>query len=229
MKVGIGSISLRYAARSLGRSIRRTALSVAGIGFGVGVALFGIAWIQGEGSMMARAAAGSGIGHVRVAPEDFLRSRDDDLRLRNGAELLREVRHMHGVAIATPHARAGALVALGTRSVRAELTGVDPETEQRSCRFVHELAEGRYLRPGERGAVVLGRTLVDRLGAELDDELVAMAVDENGDMQSELLVLVGIAESGSRQNRHRDRAHEPRRRRGAHGASGDRRDHGARV
>jgi ABC-type lipoprotein release transport system permease subunit len=195
----LGTVSARYAARSLGRSVRRTALSVVGIGFGVGIALFGIAWIQGESSMTARAAAGGGIGHVRVAPNGFLRTRDDDLRLENGPELLAKVREVSGVELATPHARTGGLLALGTRSVRVELTGVDARTEQQNGRFVRDLAEGRYLEPGERGAVVLGRTLVERLDARLEDELVVTAVDESGDMQSELLVLVGIAESGSRQ------------------------------
>ncbi len=193
------NVSARYAARSLGRSVRRTALSVVGIGFGVGIALFGIAWIQGEGSMTARAAAGGGIGHVRVAPKGFSATRDDDLRLDDGPALLEKVRDVPGVALAAPHARTGGLLALGTRSVRVELTGVDPRVEQRNGRFVRQLADGRYLRPGERGEVVLGRTLVERLDAELDDELVVTAVDESGDMQSALLVLVGIAESGSRE------------------------------
>ncbi|MGE0786732.1 MAG: ABC transporter permease [Sandaracinaceae bacterium] len=192
-------VSARYAGRSLLRSVRRTALSVAGIAFGVGVALFGLAWIRGEGDMMVRAAAGSGVGHMRVAPRGYLQTRDDDDRLPDGEALLERVRAIDGVEVATPHARMGALLGLGTNSVRAEILGVDARTEPRTLRFVRHLAEGRYLEPDERGAIVLGRTLVERLDAQLGDELVLMAVDERGEMQSQLVTLVGIATSGSRQ------------------------------
>lgn len=195
---GLG-VASRYALRSLGRNARRTALSVVGIAFGVGVALFGIAWIRGEHGMTVRAAAGSGVGHLRVAPPHWLASKDDDLRLDDGAALLARVRGMDEVAVATPHARTGALVALGTRSVQVELTGVDAATEPTTLRFVRHLAAGRWLEPGEQGAVVLGRALVERLDAELDDQLVVMSVDGEGQMQSSFLVLVGIAESGSRE------------------------------
>lgn len=199
MSIELGTPLTRYAVRSLGRNARRTALSVVGIAFGVGVALFGLAWIRGEGQMTARAAAGSGVGHMRVAPHDFLLTRDDDLRLSDAAELLARVREVPGVEVAAPHARAGVLVAIGTRSVQVELTGVDPEAEPRALRFIRELSSGHYLAPGEDGQIVLGTTLVERLGAELGDELVVMTMDRNGDMQSAILVLVGIASSGSRQ------------------------------
>ncbi|MCA9605562.1 MAG: ABC transporter permease [Myxococcales bacterium] len=191
------SVSVRYALRSLRRNVGRSLLSTIGVGFGVGIGLLALSWMEGEHTMTINAAAGGGIGHLRIAPGGWDAQRDDDLRLDDWAPLLEEVRGTEGVAVATPHSRLAGLLGLGTRSTYVELTGVDAATEPRATRYVRTLAEGRYLEPGERGAIVLGSKPARRLGAELGDELVVTSVDEQGEMSSTLLTLVGIAATGS--------------------------------
>ena len=66
------SISLKYAVRSLSGHVRRTILSIAGIGLGCGLCLFMIGFVRGESKMMLRAAAESGTGHLRVVPAELL-------------------------------------------------------------------------------------------------------------------------------------------------------------
>jgi ABC-type lipoprotein release transport system permease subunit len=194
----IGSTATRYAARSLRRNFRRTALSVVGLAFGVGIGLVALSWVGGTEPMTINALASGGLGHLRVAPVGWNERRDDALRLERGDEVLAAVRATGGVAVATPRARVGGLLGLGTRSSHVVLTGVDPETEPRALRYLRGLAAGRYLRPGEDGAVVIGRTIAERLQAEVDDELVVTVVDDAGEMQSALLVVVGIVATGSR-------------------------------
>jgi ABC-type lipoprotein release transport system permease subunit len=193
----IRSVSTRYASRSLRRNLRRTLLSIFGVAFGVGVGLIAIAFIRGQESMIADAAAGGGLGHVRVAAAGWNERRADELRLTGWREVLERARSTEGVEVATPRATVGGLLGLGTRSTHVRLTGVDARTEPRALRYVREVGEGRYLRPGERSAVVLGRAAADRLGAELEDELVVTVVDREGEMQSALLVVVGIVRTGS--------------------------------
>ena len=43
--------------------------------------------------------------------------------------------------------------------------------EQAANRLVREIAEGRYLEPGDRGMTVVGRAIATRLDVELDDDL----------------------------------------------------------
>lgn len=188
----------RYALRSLVRNLRRTLLSVFGLAFGVGIGMIALSWIGGQEAMMVSAIARSGLGHLRVVPPTWTDRRDDALRLASGDDLLERVRATEGVSVATPRARVGGLLGLGTRSSHVALTGVDAATEPRACRYVSEVQEGRYLEPGERGAVVLGRTVADRLRARVGDELVVTSVDDEGEMQSILLEVVGIVTTGSR-------------------------------
>lgn len=188
----------RYAVRSLRRNGRRTFLSVVGLAFGVGIGLVSLSWIGGQDAMGIAAVTAGGVGHVRIAPAEWNARRDDALRLVSGPDVLARVRDLDGVALATPRARVGGLLGLGTRSSHVVLTGVDPETEPRALRYLRGLEEGRYLRPGEQGSVVIGRAIAERLRARLDDELVVTSVDAEGEMQSALLVVVGIVATGSR-------------------------------
>ncbi|MCB9596723.1 MAG: ABC transporter permease [Sandaracinaceae bacterium] len=192
-----GSVSSRYALRSLRRNLGRSLISTLGVGFGVGIGLLALSWMRGEHTMSINAAAGGGVGHLRVTPDGWDERRDDDLRLDDWEPLLERVRATEGVAVATPRNRVAGLLGLGTRSEHVDLTGVDPTTEPRALRYVRDVAHGRYLEPGERGAIVLGSKPARRLGAELGDELVVTALDEQGEMSSMLLVVVGIVETGS--------------------------------
>lgn len=193
------SVSSRYAARSLRRSLRRTALSVVGVGLGTAIGLITISWIRGEDRMIASAAAESGAGHVRLAPAGWTESRDRHLRLSDWEAELAHVRAHPEVAVATPRVRVQGLLGMGTRVTAAEVVGVDPSTEPATLRFVRRMAEGRYLRPGEDGVVVVGRTVLERLDAALDDELVVTVMSADGELGSALLRVVGVVETGSRE------------------------------
>jgi ABC-type lipoprotein release transport system permease subunit len=75
--------------------------------------------------------------------------------------------------------------------------GVQPEVEPRTFRYVQVVQQGRYLHPDERGAIVTGRAIADRLSSDLGDEIVATTVGPGGDIQSALFRLVGIVSTGS--------------------------------
>lgn len=190
--------SFRYAWRSLRRSARRTLLSVLGLAFGVGIGLIALSWIGGLDRMSLDAVARGGVGHLRVAPAGWTEHRDDALRLEDGEAVLARIREDEDVTVAAPRSRVSALLGLGNRSAHVVLTGVEPTIEPHATRFVEEVAEGRYLEAGDRGSVVLGGALMERLRAELGDELVVSVVDEHGELRSELLTIVGIVRTGSR-------------------------------
>ncbi len=195
------SVSTRFAVRSLLRNPRRTILSVAGIGVGVGVSLITIAFMHGEQGLIVKAAVEGGVGHLKIVPGEWPARRENELRLKDWRAELSAARSMEGVETVTPRARTDALLAFGTRVTGVELVGVDPETEQRAFRLVcpDRVAEGRYLRPGEEGAAVVGRAIAEHLDIGLEDEVMVSAVGRKGSIESGLLAVVGIVETGSRE------------------------------
>jgi ABC-type lipoprotein release transport system permease subunit len=186
-----------YAVRSLGRNVRRTWLSVIGIGVGCSLALFMESVNRGRDELFARMGAYAGAGHVRVTPAGWRERRDPRLRLADVPSDLAAIRDVTGVAAVTTRARAQALLAMGTHVVPVQIVGVDPAAEPRTYRFVQNIPVGRYLDPTESGAVVVGQAIADRLVAGIDDEIIVTAVGKTGDIESLMLRIVGIARTGS--------------------------------
>ncbi len=186
----------KFAVRTMGRNVRRTFLSVIGVGVGCAIAIFMTALTMGSGEMRVRVIAESGYGHLRIVPDGWERTRDNDLRLTDWRAELGTARSMEGVRSATPHARTTALLAFGTRVAGLEMLGVDPETEFAMNRIVRMISEGRYLEPSDRDATVIGSTVADRLDVELDDDLLLTVVGRSGEMEYAMLRIVGIVNTG---------------------------------
>ena len=193
----MGWVTTRYALRSVGRNVRRTALSVAGIAIGCALALTMESINRGRDELFARVGAEGGIGHLRVVPAGWDSQRDVRLRLADWRIDLDVARQVPGVIVATPRARAQVLLAMGTHTVPVELTGVDPETEPRAFRFVRNVTQGRYLRADDRGVMVVGKAVADRLDATLGDEILATTVGRGGRIESTMLTIVGVITTGS--------------------------------
>lgn len=193
------SISIRYALRSLRRHTRRTILAVLGIGLGSAVCLFMIAFVRGEGRMMLKAAAESGTGHFRIVPARWPDTRENDLRLPHWQRIRDIVRAAEGEKIVAAHARKEGLLAFGTRVAGVEIVGVDPSVEQEANRLVRRVTEGSYLTADAPGTTVIGRGVAERLDVGLDDPLMVTVANADGEMNSAMLRIVGIAETGSKE------------------------------
>lgn len=190
-------VTARYAIRSITRNLRRTMLSIAGIAIGCSLALCMESLNRGRDELIARLGADSGIGHLRVVPAGWDREHDVRLRLADARADLAAARALPGVAVAMPRVRAQVLLAMGTHAAPVELVGVEPDAEQRAFRFVRQLAAGRYLRGDDRGAMVVGRALAERLDAGVGDEILATAVGRGGHIESAMFRIAGIIATGS--------------------------------
>lgn len=190
-------VTARYARRSVTRNLRRTLLSVAGIAIGCALALFMESINRGRDGLIARLGADSGVGHLRVVPAEWERDRDVRLRLADWQRDLDAARALRGVSVATPRVRAQVLLAMGTHALPVEMVGVDPTAEQRAFKFVRTVGVGRYLRDGDRGAVVVGKAVAERLDAGVGDEILATAVGAGGHIESAMFTIVGEVASGS--------------------------------
>ncbi|MBN1918507.1 MAG: ABC transporter permease [Verrucomicrobia bacterium] len=195
----IGTVALTYALRSLRRHRRRTVLSVVGVGIGCAIGLVATSWIYGGGDMQIRATAESGRGHLRVAPEGWLETRENSLRIADWSDALTAAETLPGVRAVAVRARANGLLAFGNRTAGVELVGAMPDDELRSNRVIRRArVDGRYLRADDRGMVVIGRRLAEKLDVGLDDDLLATLSGRDG-MQQAMLTIVGLLETGSRE------------------------------
>ena len=122
----IGKTIFKYAFRSQTRHIRRTVLSVVGVGIGTAMGILANCWIWGSEEMQIRAASESGAGHLKVIPVGWLETRENSLRLSDWEKALAEVRALPGVKRVSYRARANGLLAFGNRTSGMEVTGGGP-------------------------------------------------------------------------------------------------------
>ncbi len=195
----IGSAAYKYAIRSLLRHGRRTGLSMLGVGIGCGIGLLAASWLGGGREMQIRAAAESGAGHLRVVPARWTKIRDSALRLTDWRRVDREINTLTAVRVAAPRSYTHALLACGNRTAGVRITGVVPENEMASNRIVRGgTLEGRYLAGEDRGHVVVGRVVAERLKVELDDDLY-VTLSGREEIRGGMLRIVGILDTGVRE------------------------------
>lgn len=193
-------LSTRYAIHSLLRSTTRTLVSLVGIAIGVAIGVVATAWIRGEDGMMVTSTAESGQGHLQITPHGWQATRDNRLRISADVDLLRRVAaKMPGIDVAAPQVETQALLGMGTRVQSVSLLGVDPIEERKIRRTIRSVTAGRYLQAGDEQSIVIGAELARRLDVEVGDELVVTSVGPGGDMNSALLSVLGLVESGSKE------------------------------
>lgn len=195
----IGKISGKYAFRSLGRHLRRTVLSILGVGVGCALGMIAVAYYGGAGEMQVRAACESGSGHLRIVPDGWTETQENSLRLTDWQAALATARKTPHLKSAAVRARVNGLLAFGNRTAGVEVLGVLPDVERETNRIVAKSGlEGRYLRPADRGTVVIGKALARRLDVELDDDLM-VTLSGRDEIRSAMWRIVGILATGSRE------------------------------
>lgn len=192
--------STRYALHSLIRSTTRTLVSLIGVGIGVAIGVVATAWIRGEDGMMVNSTAESGQGHLQYVPATWEETRDTRLRLPAATGKLTSLAlKVPGVKVAAPQLEVEGLLGMGTRVQSVSLLGIDPIEERKIRRTVRGVTAGRYLKAGDEQSIVIGGELARRLDVEVGDELVVTSVGPGGDMNSALLSVLGLVESGSKE------------------------------
>jgi ABC-type lipoprotein release transport system permease subunit len=184
--------TFRIALRNLGRSRRRTALTLAAIAIAQLGVLAMNGFMNGRVRWTIDTVTGPLVGHVQVHAEDWREEQAPDLVIEDASAVLAAIRSTEGVASAYARLYAPALAAHEIDGYAAVVIGVDP---------VAENAEGGLLeglppeaRPHEHH-VLVGRALARANGIEVGDELALLGQGADGSMANDLVTVAGILET----------------------------------
>jgi ABC-type lipoprotein release transport system permease subunit len=189
----------RMAWRDLGRNRRRTFFSMLALAFGVALLIFMASFIAGEmrGAMQTSIKLQTGHLQVRAASynEDKTCLAWEDL-IENPDALAAQIAARPEVQVATPRLYATGIVAAGDTSTGVRVLGIDPASAA-SAPFRDGMVSGDYLTDDDRGGLLMGRTLADKLGLAPGDTINLLVNTSNGDVDQQSFVIRGLYSTGT--------------------------------
>jgi ABC-type lipoprotein release transport system permease subunit len=189
----------KMAWRDLGRNRRRTFFSMLALAFGVALLVFMASFVAGEirGALQSAISLQSGHLQVRAASydEDKTSLKWEDL-IENPDALAAQIAARPEVQAATPRLYATGIVVAGDTSTGVRVIGIDPASPA-SAPFRDGMVSGDYLTADDRGGLLIGRTLADRLKLAPGDTISLLVNTSNGDVDQQSFVIRGLYSTGT--------------------------------
>ncbi len=184
----------RMAIRDLGRNRRRSFFSALALGMGLALLLLMAAVIEGElrGSMDNTIKLQSGHLQVRAASydEDKTSLAWEDL-IENPGSIAAQIATLSPVKVATPRLYASGIVAARDVTMGVRLIGIDPSSDA-NAPYLEGLISGEFLTADDRGGLLIGKPLADRLRLQPGDTLNLLVNTSNGNVDEQPFTIRGI-------------------------------------
>ena len=188
------------AWRNVWRNRRRTIVTVSAMSFALFVMILYSAMLEGYLEGMERSILDLEVGDVQVFAGDFRENPSLYTVIEEPEKLIAPL-SADGFT-ASARVLACGLAAAGESSAGVSFRGVDVEQDATVSNIHEEVAEGRWLDPGDPKGVVLGRRLARILGVGVGDEIVVLTQGSDGAMAYDLYdvrgILRGIADATDR-------------------------------
>lgn len=184
----------KMAWRDLGRNRRRTFFSMLALAFGVALLVFMASFIAGEMRGALQSAINLQSGHLQVRAATYNEDRTglkwEDL-IENPDALAAQIAARPEVQVATPRLYATGIVIAGDASTGVSVVGIDPGSEA-SAPFRDGMVGGSYLTADDRGGLLMGQALADKLKLAPGDTVRLLVNTSNGDTDQQDFTIRGL-------------------------------------
>lgn len=181
------------AWRNIWRNPRRTSVILVAVIIGVWSMVFLGALNRGTIEGMLRNAISTLTGHMQVHHKGYR----EDPAIENSItrpEIVEQLfdRIMPSDAYWTSRIRVNAVASNARHYSGVTLVGIDPAREADVSFIGNAVSEGRYLRPDDDNAILVGAAFLEKFGTRLGRKLVLMSQDSQKDIASRAFRIVGV-------------------------------------
>jgi putative ABC transport system permease protein len=187
---------LELAWRNVLRQRRRTLLTFCIVAVSVAALVWTWAFMDGQNTTMLNVNAGHITGHLQLSRKGFDARPSFDLAF-NPIELGTRWKDDPDIVAAAPRLETGVLLASDSNARGVYLMGVEPTHEPKVTSLHEKMVEGRYFKRGDRGGMVLGRSMAELLGVKLGSKVAVLTEGMYGSTGAASYVVQGIFDTGN--------------------------------
>ena len=188
---------IALAWRNLWRRPQRTLLTLSSIALVTALLVFVLSFQQGAYGAMKELSLRIFDGYAQLQPPGWADDPSLDRAIDRPAVLVRQAEALPGVGAATERVNTFAILAHGPLSYGAAVVGVDPGHEAQVSSLPSLIRAGRFLRPGDDNAAILGDVLAHNLGLGVGQDVTLLGEGRDGSVAADVLHVVGLYHSGS--------------------------------
>lgn len=187
------------AWRNIWRQPQRTALSLISIALACAITIFLLSLQLGTYTTMKENVLHLLDGYAQIQPRGYAADPDIRKTIANPDAVMAALRGIPGISASAPRATSYVILATGSRSYGAAVLGVDPAREIHVSSLASTVTRGRYLRPGDTDAAVVGTGLARNLKLSIGSRLTLLGSARDGSIAADVLIVRGIVATGSPQ------------------------------
>jgi len=184
---------LRLAWRNLWRNVRRTAITMTALSFGVAAIVALESYREAAFGQMVQSVTSGLVGHLQIHGRGYQESPELGTVVKDPAQV--EAAISRALPGARPERRVigAGLAGAGESSSAVMVLGTEPERSGQLRRIVN----GQELSAGTRKGAVIGRGLADELDVKVGQDLVLVGAAADGSVANDRFTVVGLAATDS--------------------------------
>lgn len=183
---------LQLAWRNIWRNKRRTAIILTAVVIGVWSMILLGSLMRGMAVGMINNGISTLTGHIQIHRKGY--RADPAIENSITAPLVVEEileRKLPRDSRWSPRVRVSAVASNARHSSGVTLVGVDPVSEAKISFIGDAIIQGRYLKPDDKGGILIGEALLEKFETRLGRKLVVMSQDTRGEIASRAFRIVG--------------------------------------
>ena len=187
---------IQLAWRNLWRQPRRTILSSLAIAFTAAFLIFMPSLQNGSYNTMIETTLRLYDGYAEIQQEGYRDNPQIRNSIQNYAAVLAELAIHPEVNASGARAIGSAILSSESRSLGAQIVGVQPSVETKISSIPGNIRNGRFLQGDDSDEIVMGITLARNLQLNLGDKVTLLGMGRDGSLAVDSLVLVGTFDTG---------------------------------
>ncbi len=184
---------ISLAWRNLWRNKRRTLIAAASVFFAVLLALLMRSMQRGYYDYMIDASVRTYTGYIQIHGKEYWEKRSLEESMVLSDQNVRNIKSIEGITSTVKRFETFALLAHKNVTKVAQVTGIEPDAENKLTSLKGKLIRGQYLKDDSKG-ILLAKGLADLMHADLGDTIVIYGQGYHGVTAAELVPVRGIVE-----------------------------------